>query len=242
MSGRALRFFCFTVFTVIHLATAQAGITPDATRVIYPEIRKEVTLGIKNDSAAPRLIQAWMDAGEGNDSTPPFIIMPPIFRLDPGKGQSLRIRFTGGEVPRDRESVFWINVLEVSPTPPGKKAGTQNVMQFPVRSRLKLFYRPEGLPGSPEEAVKTLQWRLMPGKKGAELECTNPSAFNVSFHDIRLTPPSDVDKTKLNGMCPAKGRVLFTPPHTGQQAQDTVFFSAISDSGLFHYQQARFIN
>jgi chaperone protein EcpD len=38
-----------------------------------------------------------------------------VFRLNAEKGQSLRIRFTGGKVPQDRESVWWLNVLEVQP-------------------------------------------------------------------------------------------------------------------------------
>ena len=48
------------------------------------------------------------------------------------KGQSLRISFIGGEIPRDRESVFWVNILEVKPQPQGKKTGTANYIQFPV--------------------------------------------------------------------------------------------------------------
>ncbi|GJL34465.1 fimbrial chaperone [Enterobacter hormaechei] len=242
MFRRAVCFFCFSVILLTSVSVAYAGITLNATRVIYPEGKNEATLGIKNDSSAPRLIQTWVNAGEGNNVTPPFIIMPPIFRVDSGKGQSLRIHFTGGDIPRDRESVFWINVLEVSPTPPGKKAGTQNVMQFPVRSRLKLFYRPKDLPGSPKEAVSTLQWRLLPGKEGVQLECTNPSAFNVSFHDIRLTQPSDIDKTKKSGMCPAKGRVIFKLSNTGRLTQGTVFFAVIDDNGSFEMHEAHYRN
>ncbi|MGK9176073.1 molecular chaperone [Yokenella regensburgei] len=234
MSGRAIRFFCFTVFTVLHLATAQAGITLNATRVIYPEGKKEVTLGIKNDSSAPRLIQAWMDAGEGNNAKTPFIIIPPIFRIDPGKGQSLRISFIGGEIPRDRESVFWINVLEVSPTPPGKKAGTQNVMQFPVRSRLNLFYRPEGLPGSPEEAVSMLKWRML---KNNKIECENPTAFNVSFHNVSFTGASNL---KQGGMCPSRGRLDFSLENYTPTGK--IFFTAIDDEGGFHFHQKNYLN
>ena len=233
---------CFSVILLTSVSVAYAGITLNATRVIYLEGKKEATLGVKNDSSAPRLIQAWMDAGEGSEVTPPFIIVPPIFRVDPGKGQSLRIHFTGGNIPRDRESVFWINVLEVSPTPPGKKAGTQNVIQFPVRSRLKLFYRPKDLSGSPQQAVSMLQWRRLPGKEGVTLECTNPSAFNISFHDIRLTPPSDMDKTKQSGMCPAKGRVIFKLSTTGQLTQEKVFFSTIDDNGGFDIRETRYRN
>jgi chaperone protein EcpD len=62
-------------------------------------------------------------------------------------------------VPQDRESVFWLNVLEIPPKPVGKA----NHIQLTVRSRLKLFYRPAGLAGSPKAAVAQLRWRLVRG-------------------------------------------------------------------------------
>ncbi|VTP14613.1 Chaperone protein EcpD precursor [Phytobacter ursingii] len=229
------RAVCFSVISLMSLPGAQAGIQLDATRVIYPEGKKETTLGIKNEASDPRLIQSWVDAGEGNDVTPPFIITPPIFRIDPGKGQSLRISFIGGEIPRDRESVFWVNILEVKPQPQGKKAGTENYIQFPVRTRLKLFYRPEGLPGSPEEAVSQLRWRR--GKHNA-IECINPSAFTLSFQDIRLTPPSGAKDIRQSGMCPAKGQQVFLLPGKEQAAQGKVFFTTINDYGGYTRHEA----
>lgn len=240
MLRRAVHFLYLFAALFIFMPAAQAGIQLNATRVIYPEGKKETTLGLKNEAAEPRLIQAWVDAGEGNDARPPFIIMPPIFRVDPGKGQSLRISFIGGDIPRDRESVFWINVLEVSPPPPGKKAGTHNYMQFPVRSRLKLFYRPKALPGSPQEAVSALSWRLLPGHKDIQLECTNPSAFNISFQDIRLIPPSGEKETGQSGMCPAKGKTVFTLRETRNTGEGKIFFSVINDNGGFHAHEARY--
>ena len=231
MSGRAVHFLYLFTALFILMSAAQAGIQFDATRVIYPEGKKETTLGLKNEAGEPRLIQAWVDAGEGNDTRPPFIIMPPIFRIDPGKGQSLRISFIGGDIPRDRESVFWINVLEVSPPPPGKKAGTHDYIQFPVRSRLKLFYRPKGLRGSPKEAISQLHWRLLREDDALQLECTNPSAFNVSFSNIQLTPPSETDEKTLSGMCPAKGGKVFNIQRKQDIVHGKIFFSIIDDRG-----------
>ncbi len=95
MSGRAVHFLYLFAVLFIFMPAVHAGIQLDATRVIYPEGKKETTLGLKNEASEPRLIQAWVDAGEGNEARPPFIIMPPIFRIDPGKGQSLRISFIG---------------------------------------------------------------------------------------------------------------------------------------------------
>ncbi len=46
---------------------------------------------------------------------------------------------------KDRESVFWFNVLEVPPKPDAAKATNQSLLQLAFRTRIKLFYRPKGI-------------------------------------------------------------------------------------------------
>ncbi|PJI52023.1 molecular chaperone EcpD, partial [Methylobacterium radiotolerans] len=55
---------------------------------------------------------------------------------------------TGEPMPQDKESVFWLNVLEIPP----KDKANQNLLQMAFRSRIKLFYRPAGLKGKAEDA------------------------------------------------------------------------------------------
>ena len=45
---------------------------------------------MKNEGKAPYVVQAWLDAGEGKNKTP-FLITPPLSRLDPGMENLLRI-------------------------------------------------------------------------------------------------------------------------------------------------------
>lgn len=67
----------------------------------------------------------------------PFIITPPLFRLDPGKNNILRIVNTTPGLPQDRESVYWVNVKAI----PSKSDDSENknVLQIAVRTRIKLF-------------------------------------------------------------------------------------------------------
>ncbi|RDL19866.1 pili/flagellar assembly PapD-like chaperone [Serratia fonticola] len=71
-------------------------------------------------------------------------------RVETGKGQTLRISYAGGALPMDKESVFWLNVLEV----PAKSQATtgENRLQMAFRPRIKLFFRPKGLDGNPNDA------------------------------------------------------------------------------------------
>ncbi|EOW4282748.1 fimbria/pilus periplasmic chaperone, partial [Escherichia coli] len=143
------------------LMTAQqcfaGGVALSTTRVIYDGGKKEASLTVENHNKNEEfLIQSWIDDVNGNKKTP-FIITPPLFKLDPDKNNVLRIVNIEDTLPKDRESVYWINVKAI----PAKSAENENknVLQIAVRTRLKLFYRPKGLPGSNLEAMKQLRFQ-----------------------------------------------------------------------------------
>ncbi|NWE37301.1 fimbrial biogenesis chaperone, partial [Pseudomonas gingeri] len=106
-------------------------------------------------------MQSWIDDGDTDakpqDAKAPFLLTPPIFRLDEKKGQTIRIIFTGANLPSDRESIFWFNALEIPALPEDK---SKNYLQIALRNRLKLFYRPSNLLISLEQAVKKVIWSL----------------------------------------------------------------------------------
>ena len=224
------------IFLVLLLANyAHAGIQLAATRVIYPAGKREVTLAVTSKDPTPRLIQTWIENDSADTAKVPFIILPPIFRLDPDKGQTLRIIYTGGAVPQDRESVFWLNVLEIPPKPSGKA----DHIQLTVRSRLKLFYRPAGLAGSPKAAVAQLRWRLVREGQDYALACENPSAFTVSLNHVGLTDTVKSEDERQSGMCPARGHQRFAIQTTpAQLGGGTLFFTTIDDYGGQHHHQA----
>ena len=238
-----MKVFSIALFGfLLVFSSAQAGIQINSTRVIYPAENPEVTLGMTNNATTPRLIQSWIDDGDA-DASPetisvPFIVTPPIFRINPGQGQSLRIVFTGGNVPKDRESVFWLNILEIQPKPGGKKEQADSYLKFFVRSRLKIFYRPEGLIGSPDGAASTLSWRLIQNGRDFSLECVNPSAYNVSISEVRFKNEAENADNKNNGMCPAKGSKLFRVNKPVASAASKVVFITINDLGGFKKNEA----
>ena len=53
----------------------------------------------------------------------------------------------GEGLPSDRESLFWLNIMEIP-----LKVEDPNSVQFAIRQRLKLFYRPPALLGGSAEA------------------------------------------------------------------------------------------
>ena len=166
------------------LPQVQAGVNVGATRVIYQSKEKEANLSLSNsgEDGVPYLVQSWVSPYENrDDSADEFIITPPLFRLD-AKGQNiLRIIATNAQkLPTDKESLFLLNVKAI----PAKSTeqSNQNVLQIALKTTIKLFYRPAGLQGSLEEAVKNLQWRA----EGGKLTVQNPSGFNVVVSDLQI--------------------------------------------------------
>lgn len=168
---------------------AQAEVTIAGTRVIYPAQQREVAVKLNNAGARPALVQVWIDDGDAKQSpdtsTAPFLISPPVVRIEPGKGQALRLVYGPGQggatAPPGRESVYWLNVLEIPPKADAADA-EQNHLQVAFRTRIKVFLRPPGLPGDAESAARDLRWRVVRGDGGGwALECANASAFHVSF-------------------------------------------------------------
>jgi fimbrial chaperone protein len=161
---------------------ADAGVMLGGTRVILREKDREASIPVKNTGTSPYVVQSWIDAGEGKNKTP-LLVTPPLSRLDPGMENVLRVLRVQGQLPADRESVFWLNVKEIP-----EKSKEENVLQIAVRSRIKLFYRPTRLQGKPEESRAQLRWVVSSGtqEQGAVLKIANPTAYHVTFTALNI--------------------------------------------------------
>ncbi|RDL27146.1 fimbria/pilus periplasmic chaperone [Serratia fonticola] len=175
----------FTLTATVFFSTySAASVVVSGTRVIYPSDAKEVSVKISNVGPSPVLLQSWIDNGDANAKPSaikvPFVLTPPMNRVEAGKGQTLRISYAGGTLPMDKESVFWLNVLEV----PAKSQATtgENRLQMAFRTRIKLFFRPKGLDGNPNDAAKAVTWSAQGGK----VQANNPTPYYVSFVNLTV--------------------------------------------------------
>lgn len=232
---RVLTVACMILFSFFNEwggNTAHASIVIHGTRVIYDGNKKEVTVALTNNNKKPVLIQNWIDTGnelaEPSRENVPFVITPPINRVDPGKGQTLRITYTGSQpLPDNRESVFWLNVLEI----PSKSKVTdeqQSMLNIAFRSRIKLFYRPAGLQGEPHLAPEALQWK----KEGAGVRVSNPTPWHVSFVSITaIGPDNKKHETPAKMIAPGESQFYaFSGLSSGIDLKK-VSYSVINDYG-----------
>ncbi|MEO3989023.1 fimbrial biogenesis chaperone [Pseudocitrobacter cyperus] len=199
----------------LSLNTAQAGVIIGGTRVIYPGGKKEASLNVKNPDKHSYLIQSWID-NEGNEKAP-FIITPPLFRLGATEDNALRIVRTGGQLPEDRESMFWMNIKTIPAT---EKQENVNTLQIAIKTRLKLIYRPQSLTAAPETQANKLSWQ----RNGQRLIVNNPTPYYMNFSVVNVGHSMVKDATYVAPMSTA----TFTLP---ANATGDVSWKIISDFG-----------
>lgn len=210
---------------------AQASIVLNNTRVVYGEQEREASIKLTNAGDKPAIVQSWIDDGDVKKDPSlmklPFILMPPITRIDPGKGQTLRLVYTGETMPKDRESVFYLNVLEIPPKTQAE--ADKSVMQLALRTRVKVFYRPTNLESSAGEAPKQLHWTLIKKESGWVLECSNPSSFYVSMTEISLSTGTKASRVG-DGMV-APGGKLDISVSSALAGNSSIKFQTVDDYG-----------
>lgn len=206
-AARVLLLSVLPIFLFGAVNITQASVVVSGTRIIYPANQHDVSVQLINIDPSPALVQSWIDSGDSHQdpslSTAPFVITPPITRIEAGKKQLLRLTMLSSSgLPIDRESVYWFNMLDI---PAQKKNNAdKNIMQVALRTRIKVFYRPEGLKGSPAEAATELTWRGVQTSQGFAVRATNSAAYNVSVTSVKLSSGGKTYANTLGGMVPPK--------------------------------------
>lgn len=173
----------------------QASAVMTGSRVIFPSGLHEKTIQFSNPDPQPYIMQLQITTAD-NQPNPksPFVLLPPVFRMEAHSGQTVRLIANGtAALPQNRESVFYLNFTQL----PSIKADLQerNHLAIAITSRVKIFYRPDSLSGNPIDAYKDLQFSLQQGA----LKVTNPTGYYININaaqfiksgkSIRLSDPT----------------------------------------------------
>lgn len=212
---RAIAFTPVLILGVVMMgATVKAyagGVALGATRVIYPQGEKQVSLPITNSSANDVfLIQSWVANADGTKSAD-FVVTPPLFVIQPKKENVLRIMYVGPTLPADRESVFYLNSKAIPSVDKRKLQG--NVLQIATQSVIKLFIRPKNLPTTSIDAPASLRCHVANGK----VTLSNPSPYYLSLVELYI------GKVKqANTMVPPKGSLILNATGDGRVKYETI--------------------
>lgn len=147
---------------------------------------------LENTNKDPYLIQSWIVAADPQTGLPmdknaqqekvPFVITPPLHRLDAGERYRWRIQRVGNEgLQSDRESVFYV-ALKAIPTTEKQGEGKGEFVLSPVIYQ-KMLYRPAAL-----EELRTdmLADKATFRREGNQLVVRNDSPLYMTFATLQI--------------------------------------------------------
>lgn len=230
-------FLTLTAAMVISLGivsfNTHADVVISGTRIVYPQQAKDVSVRLENRGERPLLVQIWLDDGRDNTNPQelklPFILTPPVSRMDAKRGQTIRITYLGDALPQDRETLYWFNMLEIPPKSASNQ--NQNLLQLAFRTRIKMFYRPAGLNGDPGLAAQTLRWNLVEESGGVKVNVINESPYFVSLSSAAVKANNQSYRIVTETLPPKSTTSLAVKDLTQSPANAKVIYNAINDYG-----------
>ena len=177
---RALSVLIVIVMTIADYA--QASVVMTGTRIIFPSGVNEKIIQFSNPDPQPYIMQLQLTTENNQpDLKAPFVLLPPVFRMEPHTGQSVRLIANGtSALPQNKESLFYLNFTQL----PSMKASLQdkNSLLIALTSRVKIFYRPNSLVGDPINAYKDLVFSAHQGG----LKVINPTGFYINVSEAQV--------------------------------------------------------
>lgn len=225
------RYLFATLVMFMGISFANASVVMNGSRIIYSAGEKEHTVQLTNNDNFPNAVQVWLDSGDAK-STPdtgkaPFLVTPPFFRMEANAGQTLRLKYTGSGLPTNKESIFYLNFLQV---PPVNKAEKNNKMLVLLRNRIKVFYRPEGITGRVDQVSSALTFSVRQQGSNVVVTGKNPTGFFATIASGEVIGSGKNLKMKSE-MIPPMSQVEWVIPNSSAPANPVINFRLVNDFG-----------
>lgn len=159
------------------------GVSFSRNRLVFPSSERSISLTVVNRGMDAKkdvfLVQAAVSKDPTQLRRAPFVVTPPLFRLEANSQNDMRIIPTAANLPTDRESVFYLAATVIpSTSDKGEQEGAQ--VAFATRTILKLFWRPQGLKMMPQDAPALM--RFIYAEKMVVVK--NPTPYYQSFSGL----------------------------------------------------------
>lgn len=205
-----LLLICFSSLAI----AKEEGVSLDRTRVVFKNGSLESSVGFSNQLKVPVLVKTVFHDSKGNLSED-FLALPPLYRLDSGKENRIRL-VKVGKLPEDKESVYFITVTAY---PIVHSAG--NSLRYGLAQRIKLFYRPQGVTRDCRYVANHLVWKI----DGNSVTVSNPTDVSISLTELTLGDKN----TKLKMLLP--NETANYKINVNNTRQDSISFKYIDEYG-----------
>lgn len=204
-------YFSILLFSLTSTAAYSAGVGLNATRIIYLQGSESTSVGARNNTDINYLAKFVISKSpEGLKGDAPFMVTPPLVKIDSGKAQEVRIYAQENNLPMDRESVFYFSAVMIPATNGPLESTALNIGYNNV---IKLFYRPSKLPLSPKEAHE----RLRVESSSTGITVVNDSPYYISLSKLSVNGVKvDMSMKKRNTMIAPYDSFSYITPANGR--------------------------
>jgi len=225
---RVIAFACLTVQMLTYSVTSHAALTLNNTRIIYNSDKRNTSVVVRNPSKSTYAVQSWINTeADDNTTSVPFTTSPPLFRIDPSSEQLVHINALPNQLPQDRESLFFFNMQEIPQA--SNEAG--NHLNIAIRTRIKLFYRPQQLKGTPTDHYKSLTFSVSERQGVKQLLVNNPTPFHITFIRLEVHGKGQQQAVKNTAMLAPFSEQAYPLTGITHTAALKANFSVINDYG-----------
>lgn len=204
--------------------TGVSGVSFSQTRIIYEE-GNVPTITAMNSGEQLYLLQAGVITAPDTKQVAPFKVLPGISRLEGDSKSILRVygdKEALSSLPQDRESVFYFFGTAIPAKQKDVEEGQMATLSIGLRTVLKLFYRPTGLLGKPENVSAELKTSIL----GTQLVIRNPTEYHATFSTLMIDG-KEIDFDKYPSMIAPFSEVYYQVAHNA----NNVSWRLISDFG-----------
>ncbi|MEY0302253.1 MAG: fimbrial biogenesis chaperone [Pseudomonadota bacterium] len=204
--------------------SASGGVGLNATRVVYHAESDGTSIGARNNTNINYLAKFSVTIRPNMKSdAAPFMVTPPLAKIDSGKTQEIKINAKPYNFPTNRESLFYFNSTMIPATNGPTSTTAVNIGYTTI---IKLFYRPKGLKISPQEASEKL--RIVPNATGITVYNDSPyyiSLAKLSVNNVKI----NLNMKKNNTMIAPFDSFSYITPVSGRTGLSK--WSTINDLG-----------
>lgn len=212
-----------TALLLIISTVVSASVVINGTRVVMDGVTNEATITLHNPDNTSYLIQSWVEKDRGSSGKTPFVVTPPIFRIDSMQKNTIRIVLTEKNLPDNMESLFWLNIKSIPPLDTGANNAS---LVFTIKSVLKLIYRPLLIRDENTESIpEKLNWKFVDNG----VMVTNPTPFVINLNSVKIDGKElDLELASAGIILPYK---TITLPIKKSENTSFVEFNIVNDFG-----------
>ena len=195
-----------------------------STRLVIHSDDKRVSFPVKNGTTKPLVFHGQVLDQSKKKFSPYFVVTPEIKHINQGEEQWIQIVNLGAELPKDRETLFYLQGHFIPSVRPVEKITAG--LNFSYEIHMKLFYRPKDLKAE-EDAIDEHANKLNFFVEDGRLIAKNESPYYMTINTLSSEEKS-IDVPDNNCVIEPFGKLYFD---LNNFKPNTITWTLVNDGG-----------